>query len=126
MQRIIKISSVVLFIGLLVVQLSQDFIIMSWYKYNRKELTEKYCINRDLPEIMCNAKCYISSILVKSDSNSQYFSSGRDIITTQYFLEDVDEWELSTPLDISVLHQFYFADDYLFRFSHSIDHPPKV
>ena len=47
----------------------QTFTVVHFYA-NQTELAEKYCINKDKPELNCEGKCHLEKKLVKADVNS--------------------------------------------------------
>ena len=46
----------------------QTIIAINW-KINQTYLTEKYCINKDQPELKCNGNCYLAKQLKKYESD---------------------------------------------------------
>ena len=43
---------------------------MAYFNLNQKQLTEKYCINRNKANSCCQAKCYLSKKLMTENQNS--------------------------------------------------------
>jgi hypothetical protein len=65
-----SVLSIVLLASFLMVNLSQSFILMN-YEINKKDLTEKYCINKDKPEMHCCAKCLLKRKLAEQDEQQK-------------------------------------------------------
>ncbi len=58
----------ILIMNILLFQLLGQFGIIAWFQINRKEITAKYCINKDKPRMHCNGKCYLAKQLKKIDA----------------------------------------------------------
>ena len=94
---------------------------------NQDAITASYCINIDKPEMMCNAKCYISKILTNHSTNNmpRFINNMKtDIVffldeTPPFSLENINT--LYSPRKLSYKPLFYAR-----MFNSPIDHPPKV
>jgi len=47
----------------------QQTIIVMHFKLNQDALEEKFCINKDQPELQCHGTCYLKRQLQKTESN---------------------------------------------------------
>jgi hypothetical protein len=45
-------------------------IILINYEFNKESIAEKYCVNKNKPEMKCNGKCHIKTELEKSKQQS--------------------------------------------------------
>ncbi len=61
-RNIIVLLSIVLIL-LVTIQSLRYTLVYTWYYLNIERITERYCVNKDHPELMCNGKCYILSVL---------------------------------------------------------------
>ena len=44
--------------------------IMAWYEVNKDYITEKFCINKDKPQMKCCGKCYLRKQLKKVENTN--------------------------------------------------------
>ena len=47
-------------------------IILVHYEINKKEITEKYCVNKDKPEMHCCGKCLLKKKLAQQEEQQKY------------------------------------------------------
>ncbi len=70
MRPVKSILSIVILFSFLMVNLSKSIILVN-YEMNKKELTEKYCINKDKPEMHCCAKCLLKRKLAQQEEEQK-------------------------------------------------------
>jgi hypothetical protein len=47
-------------------------IILVHYEINKKEITEKYCVNKDKPQMHCCGKCLLKKKLAEQEQQQKY------------------------------------------------------
>ncbi len=62
-----KVSFLVIFVGVILMQSLQGFFTYVDFKMNQEEITAKYCVNKDRPLLRCNGNCYLAKQLKKQD-----------------------------------------------------------
>lgn len=55
----------------LIVNMSKS-IILANYEINKKEITEKYCVNKDKPQMHCCGKCFLKKQLARQQEQEKY------------------------------------------------------
>ena|ERR1700733_2784717 len=63
--------SILLLFSFLYVTVSKT-IILAHYELNKKEITEKYCINKDKPTMHCCGKCMLKKKLAEQEEQQKY------------------------------------------------------
>jgi len=63
--------SILLLSSFLIVNLSKSIILIH-YEINKKEITEKYCINRDKPQMHCCGKCLLKRKLAEQEEQQKF------------------------------------------------------
>jgi hypothetical protein len=66
---VIKRFVLLIFALVILVQSTIQTVIAINWKINQTYLTEKYCINKDQPELKCNGNCYLAKQLKKYESD---------------------------------------------------------
>lgn len=51
-------------------QLSSKLSFITWFTVNQTQIIEDCCINKNKPELNCNAKCYLTNNLAKQDETA--------------------------------------------------------
>ena len=64
-QRVFSVFMAFLF--LLIV--TQRAVIIVHFKLNQKAIEQKFCINKDKPELQCQGLCYLKKELQKTENN---------------------------------------------------------
>ena len=62
--------SIVLFTAFLIQLGLRPIVVLNW-KINQDRITEKYCENKNRPELECDGKCYLAKQLRKLDVEEQ-------------------------------------------------------
>src|SRR5579863_5663840 len=63
--------SILLLFSFVFVTISKSIILVN-YELNKKEITEKYCINKDKPEMHCCGKCMLKKKLAEQEAQQNY------------------------------------------------------
>ena len=124
MNRKIAIPLTILLIS---VGLRDAFTILQFYS-NQTSIIERFCINKDVPEVRCNGKCYLSKQLEENDSEQD-----EDLPLERIF----SHFELKVLSTENSFHRFLInelerKEEYAFKnlfypsdYSSSIFHPPE-
>jgi hypothetical protein len=64
------ISSILLF-AFILMNISK-LLILIHYEFNKAEITEKYCVNKDKPQMHCCGKCQLKKKLAEADEQQKY------------------------------------------------------
>lgn len=94
------------------------------YTFNNKTFTEKYCINKDKPELKCNGKCHLAKIAKenqKENAEKQFFL---DIEIT--FFQNIEKtFAFFNPYLILKKTFWNCPDLYSLTTLTELDHPPQ-
>jgi hypothetical protein len=66
-----RLLSLLLLFSFLIMSMSKSLILVH-YEINKKEITEKYCINKDKPEMHCCGKCLLKKKLAQQEEQQKY------------------------------------------------------
>jgi hypothetical protein len=62
--------SILLLSSFLIVNLSKSIVLIN-YEINKKEITDKYCINKDKPQMHCCGKCLLKRKLAEQEEQQK-------------------------------------------------------
>ncbi|MBU2945382.1 hypothetical protein [Zobellia uliginosa] len=100
--------------------------IIGYYTLFTEDFIETLCENKNKPELQCNGKCALSQIIAQ-DSQEKNAPLNLEFlkIETLFFLHSLSEVRFPSVL---TTHSFdlIHTDNYNFRFSDRIKHPPRV
>ena len=65
-----SVASIVLLFSFLMVNLSKSIILVN-YEINKKEITQKYCVNKDKPQMHCCGKCLLKKKLAEQEAQQK-------------------------------------------------------
>lgn len=124
--------SIVLFTAFLIQLGLRPIVVLNW-KINQDRITEKYCENKNRPQMECDGKCYLAKQLRKLDVEEQQERSKNQLpeqqlksveipfLAPKFPIESVGTSVFNSPLairflDPNLLYGFqFFADNF---------HPP--
>lgn len=99
-----------------------------YYQLNIDTIVEKYCVNKERPQLNCNGKCYLMSQM-KAKTQPSTENSDIVIITEAFiplFFQDTTIQIKNTNLLISEYTQNWKIEHFrLETLSKDIDHPPQ-
>lgn len=91
----------IIFLVVLVAQISAKLGVEVWFYYNQAELAELYCENKNEPEMQCNGKCYLAKKLYEveevttNDENQNQEERNSNLIQWKTdFLENHSKFKL--------------------------------
>ena len=95
----------------------QQLSILSMYWLAQDYITEKFCVNKDKPELQCNGKCHMKDMVAEnSEKESKKMSHVENILLVFYTELYVD---LPAPLRLQTftlkLGDVYLSDAYFDR-----------
>ncbi|MGY5351285.1 hypothetical protein ACXGQW_01720 [Wenyingzhuangia sp. IMCC45533] len=56
-----------------------------YYETHLNEIVEKYCVNKDKPQLQCNGKCHLAKQLTQANSDDTSVEANLDNISTAFF-----------------------------------------
>jgi hypothetical protein len=121
-----KLTSIVLILLVLLNSLVYSVIIGN-YVINKQMILDKFCVNKALPELNCDGKCYLAQQLQaekeKKNSESQHFFA----LDFGLYIP-CPTLVLSGLFDEIVNSNRYFQTNELFAdaYCHSVEIPPKI
>lgn len=115
---------ILLFLILGILNLSLKVSILQFeYSYNNKLFIEKYCENKDKPELKCNGKCHLKKVMNSGEESSENSTSILFDIVFNPSSENKSNNSLYLESTKKVIFSKNQIKDSLTIFF--IDHPPK-
>lgn len=107
--------------------------VIAYFKIEQKEITEKYCVNKDKPEMHCNGKCHLKEQLQKVEEEPLEQKS--PLNTTTIFKIELLPFCINNTQSLlssniyglyhSASYGAYLSPFYLKQYLHSKFHPPE-
>ncbi|HTM66007.1 MAG TPA: hypothetical protein VL093_06795 [Flavipsychrobacter sp.] len=99
--------------------------VVGWYVMNEQTIADKYCVNKDKPQLHCNGKCHLKKQLDKTgqgtkDQNKVDKTEWTVFILPQKFYAKTFFYPIVKSINISR------HNDYSFLFIRSVFHPPQM
>ena len=99
---------------------------LAYYELNIDTIIQKYCVNKDQPELQCNGKCYLSKQLQMLDSQGDDTST--NLVIEAFFpvyIQNFPQINISNPTQIhDVESTFGYIDNYSLPSHGRVDRPP--
>lgn len=115
---------ILLFLILGILNLSLKISILQFeYSYNNKLFIEKYCENKDKPELKCNGKCHLKKVMNSGEESSENNTSILFDIVFKSSVENKSKNSFHFESTKKVIYSKNQIKDSLTIFF--IDHPPK-
>lgn len=115
---------ILLFLILGILNLSLKISILQFeYSYNNKLFIEKYCENKDKPELKCNGKCHLKKVMNSGEESSENNTSILFDIVFNSSVENKSKNSFHFESSKKVIYSKNQIKDSLTIFF--IDHPPK-
>ncbi|MDO3695771.1 hypothetical protein QVZ41_13055 [Wenyingzhuangia sp. chi5] len=98
-----------------------------YYETHLSEIIEKYCVNKDKPELQCNGQCHLAKELSVADASKD----GKAIVEVSaaffpVYFQEIEQTNLSF---FSIMKKTPYLDydfTYAYMLSHRINKPPMV
>jgi hypothetical protein len=115
-----------LIVGLLVQVMSASLILFN-YEVNTASIIEKFCENKDKPELHCDGKCHLAKqIQADSEQKSETPASESELMTFVLTVEKTTAFEFKFfQSDTAQANSLYIEGHYSNQLQ-SIFHPPQV
>ena len=98
-----------------------------YYETHLSEIIEKYCVNKDKPELQCNGQCHLAKEINAVDTSED----GKAVVNVSaaffpVYFQAIEKINLSIypPKEITTYFDYDFTYTYLL--SHKINKPPMV
>ncbi|SIR22630.1 hypothetical protein SAMN05421797_10861 [Maribacter ulvicola] len=100
--------------------------VMSYYAVFTNDFVERFCENKERPELKCDGKCALSQMLSqKADDEKTPINLDLLKNETVFFIGSLTTYEC-VQLSRKVLHNVKYRVLYDFHFFERIKHPPEV
>ena len=99
--------------------------IIGWYQLNTQSITEKYCVNKDKPQLHCNGKCHLKKQLDKTENGDAKNKDNNKKIEWTVFILPENNYSHPQSLFIEKTETFNRQTDYSYKFLHSVFRPPQ-
>lgn len=125
MRQFFAISFVLLFVLRPIIQFGQ----IGYYQFNIDEIIEKYCVNKERPELECNGKCFLNEQL-EQPSNSSEEKPGRIFNLSETFLpafyQESFNYNFEVPEPETKFQNWKTIRFINYLFESGIDRPPSI
>lgn len=101
---------------------------LMYYETHLSEIIEKYCVNKDKPELQCNGKCHLAkelSVLSENTDNQDATSVSVIAFFPVYFHEITEAYKPLNFIEILDSYKDYTCT-YKYLLSARVDKPPIV
>ena len=118
---------IALLVLLVSIQVFDRFGLMAYYQLNKAYMTELFCINKERPELQCQAMCYVNSKLQIQEEEKEKIplriSDKKDIQYCNKQYNSISKESLTSNRSTSS----FFFKDYISRpIVKGIFHPPRA
>lgn len=98
---------------------------MTWYRINQEQIAEKYCVNKDKPELRCKGKCHLKKQMDKTQQDgSQDKRVAETGEWTVFLVPSVPSISLRSFF-VSLKQTISPQDPYTFLYHPDVFHPPQ-
>lgn len=94
------------------------FVAVVYYTFNKKYITEFFCINKAKPEMQCHGKCFLKANLVEQEDDKQkpIVNFESETIEWHYLTDDLTvETGLDKGVHIGYVSPFHIPDPFDFE-----------
>ncbi|MGY6647620.1 hypothetical protein [Wenyingzhuangia sp. IMCC45574] len=101
---------------------------VSYYECHINEIVEKYCVNKEVPELKCNGQCHLAKQLASVNNVENDNESVIDISLAFYPVFYQKILDDNTPLLVAYKHkdEFYHLLNYDYSSLNTLLKPPVV
>lgn len=103
------------------------------YQWNKKEITAKFCINKNKPKVHCNGKCHLKKQLKNIEEVGQPSSNPNQSKEIKYFatepfivMEEMQFAFANNGCDFLEVHYSTFNINYKYQYNYTKKQPPAV
>lgn len=117
---------VVILISLLVLSTSlQEFFIVTHFYFNRKSLTEKFCINKKNIELNCHASCFLTKEINSSEKSNKNRFDNLKLEISQFTVPESSYYLIALNNNVEIEHHFSYEAPHMHEFNSLYFRPPK-
>jgi hypothetical protein len=103
------------------------------YQWNKKEITAKFCINKNKPKVHCNGKCHLKKQLKNIEEVGQPSSNPNQSKEIKYFatepfivMEEMQFAFANNGCELLEAHYSTYNINYKYQYSYTKKQPPAV
>jgi hypothetical protein len=120
----VKNALVIAFLSIVLGPICINTGVFSYYSIDIKSFTEKYCVNKAEPELRCNGKCKLNSIIVAPVNTSKDNKSKVNSLKIPFFLDKPFAYVLRPSLSGVIQKGFQSVSNQLIKVFQEISTPP--
>lgn len=99
--------------------------IVGWYELNKASITQKFCINKDKPQLHCNGKCHLKKQLEQQDKTQNKDQEKKQTDWVLFIIPNPAH-QLSAISLRNTDHISLYSNHYHFRQLKRVFHPPPA
>jgi len=103
--------------------------LVAYYETHINEIIEKYCVNKDIPELKCNGKCHLAKQIATPQNNLQDYNKSISKISFAFyplFFQEIKN-TIYSQLELKDKQTIYnYSLDYSYLWVHKITQPPRL
>ena len=121
-----KIFATIFLTSIIFVQTFSTYFIKADFYLNQSYIAKNLCVNRDMPMMHCNGKCYLSKKITEQEKKDNSPISKTEKFDVQFFFLP-ETLLLKNTFSIILKHQYIIKEENLVSsVSTSIFHPPTA
>ncbi len=120
-----RITVVILLMLATLIQGGHKFGMWICYELNKEAITEKYCVNKEKPELQCNGHCYLEQKMKQEEKNASFPDALRQVNEVLLYLSVYDACPQMIPVTKEIIPVPYMAMIASPKGS-AIFHPPRI
>lgn len=102
----------------------QQVVLLGAFFLNQDYIIDKFCINKNEPELKCNGKCHLKDVMSKTSEQTE--ESRTSIVSSIIFPVFYSEFNLNISIDYFEIRTYLiFDDNYFSKYTSKTFHPPQ-
>ncbi|MDE3740890.1 hypothetical protein [Maribacter polysaccharolyticus] len=99
---------------------------LSYYALFTDDFIDRYCVNKERPELHCDGKCYLAKMLLQ-ESNDDHPPINIELLKNEtiLFLEKSPAFEIISNQG-SAIANYQYNDRYEYCYLKEVTHPPRL
>lgn len=102
--------------------------VVAYYETHINEIVEKYCVNKELPQLKCNGQCHLAKQLKATQNTDSDQEAMLDVSFAFYpvFYQNISNTSIAILKYSNSNNNFLYSESYQFLESYSFFKPPIV
>jgi hypothetical protein len=97
----------------------------TYYKLDPVGFIEKWCVNKDKPELKCNGKCHLKKVSEKKSNDDQAPTKAIDFKDFNLFVVSQIKYDF-VGISFKNIEISPYSNLYSYSSTYQLDHPPQI